>query len=126
MRLRTFVVPLDDYYPSTRDGDEWPGAAAGDRGSLDIHSSVLRKIAGRAVALVSGTQPESSVKVREDSDSVDVDVRLALRYPADVRQAAESVRRSVTDEVERLTGYHVRDVDVTVAALRLPTPSRVG
>ncbi|MEU6155870.1 Asp23/Gls24 family envelope stress response protein [Actinosynnema sp. NPDC047251] len=127
-RIETYTVPLSPLFESARDGAaDRLGQAVDDRGSLDIHPSVLRKIAVRAVGSVPEASSGSTVKVRESGENVvDVVVRLALHYPSPVRQAAAEVRRSVADEVERLTGYHVRDVDVTVSALRPPVRSRVG
>ncbi|MEU4806469.1 Asp23/Gls24 family envelope stress response protein [Actinosynnema sp. NPDC023587] len=123
-RIRTYVVPLDAIFES--DVEDVAGADADDRGSLDIHSSVLRKIAERAVGLAPAAEDGSSVKVHEDGHVLDIAVKLTLRYPTPVRRAADSVRRTVSDEVERITGYRVREVDVTVSALRAPTPPRVG
>ncbi|WP_158842725.1 Asp23/Gls24 family envelope stress response protein [Saccharothrix deserti] len=95
------------------------------RGTLEIHPSVVRKVVAHAVRLVPGTRPGASVKVDGSGGDVAVAVKVALRYPAPVRTAAADVRRSVTEEVERITGYRVRSVAVTVSALRAETRPRV-
>ncbi|MBB5958353.1 putative alkaline shock family protein YloU [Saccharothrix tamanrassetensis] len=93
----------------------------GDRGGLDIHQSVIRKVATRVVEQVAGTLPGASVKVRGEGQYVEIAVKVGLDYPNPVRATAAEVRRTVTDEVERITGYRVADVAVTVSALR-PEP----
>lgn len=90
-----------------------------DRGTLEVHPSVVRKVAARAAG------PGASVKVTGEDDYVDVAVRLPLPYPVRVRAAASEVRRVVTEEVQRITGYRVRAVDVTVSALVSEPRSRV-
>ncbi|WP_308258322.1 hypothetical protein [Saccharothrix obliqua] len=98
----------------------------GSRGALDIRPGVLRKVATRAVSLVDGVGHGPSVKVHDEGGVLDVAVRIALHYPSPVLPAATAVRRSVAGEVERITGYRVRDVTVTVAALRPAPRPRVG
>ncbi|QFZ17650.1 hypothetical protein [Saccharothrix syringae] len=121
---------------------------------LEIHSSVVRKVAAHAVRLVPGAVPDGVARVdgagvggairlddgRPDrglddgpadgpggaesgaavpgGPDVAVAVRVALAYPAPLRAAAAEVRRCVAGEVERITGYRVRSVLVTVTALR--------
>jgi uncharacterized alkaline shock family protein YloU len=100
------------------------GPDGGD-GSLEIHPTVVRKVAAHAVRLVPGAEPSATVKVGETGGDLELAVKLALRYPAPVRPAAADVRRRVTEEVERITGYRVRSVAVTVSALRAETRPRV-
>ncbi|MFT7840616.1 Asp23/Gls24 family envelope stress response protein [Saccharothrix sp. BKS2] len=82
-------------------------------------------MAEHAVGLVPGAEP-AAVRVDRTEDDVAVAVRVALGWPAPVREAAAEVRRSVVDEVERITGYRVRSVAVTVAELRTGPRTRVG
>ncbi|MEV8440187.1 Asp23/Gls24 family envelope stress response protein [Actinosynnema sp. NPDC051121] len=100
------------------------GPDGGD-GSLEIHPTVVRKVAAHAVRLVPGAEPSATVKVGETGGDLELAVKLALRYPLPVRPAAAAVRRRVTEEVERITGYRVRSVAVTVSALRAETRPRV-
>lgn len=108
------------------DGPGGSGVSDEPRGSLEIHPSVLRKVAAHAVRLVPGARPSASVRVDGAGGDLALAVELALRYPAPVRTAAADVRRSVTEEVERITGYRVRSVAVTVSALRAETRPRAG
>ncbi|WP_245950570.1 Asp23/Gls24 family envelope stress response protein [Saccharothrix carnea] len=94
---------------------------------MEIHPTVVRKVAAHAVRLVPGAEPSAAVKVGvgEADGDLELVVKLALPYPAPVRTAAADVRRHVTEEVERITGYRVRSLALTVSALRAPTRPRV-
>lgn len=118
------------------------GATAGaiavdpeERGRLRIHPSVLRKIAEHTADLTPGTLPGrrtvagvgmgsagASAKAVVTGQLVDLRVELALRYPGPVRSTVDQLRSRIGDEVQRITGYQVRSVAVTVTAL-LPEPS---
>jgi uncharacterized alkaline shock family protein YloU len=56
---------------------------------------------------------------------VAIALELALRYPSPIRELSEQVRKQVTDEVHRITGYRVRSVSITVSALLPETRPRV-
>lgn len=103
---------------------------AEERGTLEVHPTVVRKVAERAADETPGTQrvprrvagigagqQGSSAKVTGSGGEVDVALDLAVRYPSPVRDLADEVRRNVTGAVRRLTGYRVRSVRVTVSAL---------
>lgn len=110
-----------------------PGSRVEQGGSLEIHPSVVRKVAAHAVRLVPGAEPSAAVRLHDfgggsgggPGQEVALAVRLSLRYPAPLRTAADDVRRSVTEEVGRITGFRVRSVAVTVSALNAPTRPRV-
>ncbi|MFC4950203.1 Asp23/Gls24 family envelope stress response protein [Pseudonocardia sp. GCM10023141] len=113
-----------------------PAGAAGsdDRGRLDIHPTVLRKIVEYAADQVPGTLRHerrvagidvgltgSNAKVTTGSDdplAVDVRLELTLQYPASVRSVVDAVRARVDDDLTRMSGHHVRALAVTVAGLR--------
>ncbi|MEC3981091.1 Asp23/Gls24 family envelope stress response protein [Amycolatopsis sp. H20-H5] len=105
-------------------------AEAGERGTLSIAHTVVRKVAQHAADQVPGTvlaerkvaglgigSQGASVKVGGDDNDVDLALDVALRYPAPVRAVVGQVRTGVTEEVERLTSYQVRSLAVTVSAL---------
>ena len=113
--------------------------AAEDRGSLEVHPTVVRKVAERAADTTPGVvkaprkiagleagEQGASAKIDGFGGEVDVTLDVALRYPSPVRERIDDMRQRVTDEVQRITGYRVRSVRITVSAL-LPKsrPSRV-
>ncbi|MGY6654279.1 Asp23/Gls24 family envelope stress response protein [Amycolatopsis sp. TRM77291] len=108
-----------------------PGPAdAADRGTLTISPSVVRKIAQHAADQVDGTTRAerriaglglgthgTSAKVGGEGNDVDLVLDVALHYPAPVRRIVGDLRARVTEEVERITSYQVRDISVKVSAL---------
>jgi uncharacterized alkaline shock family protein YloU len=104
-----------------------------ERGRLDIHPTVLRKIVEytadrtpgtlRRARTVAGVDLGSSgatakVTVGGDGTAVDVRLELSLRYPDPVRATVAAVRARVAEELERLAGRHVRTLSITVSDLR--------
>ncbi|MDT7575241.1 MAG: hypothetical protein QOH17_1574, partial [Pseudonocardiales bacterium] len=93
-------------------------AEPADRGTLDIHPAVLRKIVEHAADSVQGTVRnerrlagidvgESGASARVtvgtgDPTPVDVQLELTLRYPTTVRSVVEAVRAAVTQDLSRL------------------------
>ena len=113
-------------------GSGWVEAA--ERGRLSIDPSVVRRVVEHAADLVPGTaraprrlSADRGASARVSGAGNDVDVRLdvALVYPLPVREKVAEIRETVTGEVERITGYHVRGLDVVVSALLPDTHPRV-
>jgi uncharacterized alkaline shock family protein YloU len=119
-------------------------AEPAERGSLDIHPTVLRKIVERAADGVQGTLRNerrlAGIDVGESGASarvtvgggepapVDVRLELTLRYPATVRTVVDAVRAAVADDLDRLAGHRMRALSVTVTGLRgasAPAPARL-
>jgi uncharacterized alkaline shock family protein YloU len=105
----------------------------GDRGHLEIHPLVLRRIVEFAADQVPGTvrhgrrlagidvgETGASARVSvgsADPLAVDVRLELTLRYPAPVRAVVDAVRARVGEELTALSGHHLRALTVTVAGL---------
>ena len=114
--------------------------AIAERGRLEIHPAVLRKIVEHAADQVPGTlrherrlagidiggEAGASARVTTgpgDPPSIDVRLELTLQYPASVRSVVDAVRAKVGDELVRITGHRVRAMTVTVAGLRSARPA---
>jgi uncharacterized alkaline shock family protein YloU len=104
-------------------------AEPAERGTLTVGHAVVRKVAQHAADQVPGTSRDAEkgakAKVGGLDNDVDLALDLALQYPAPVRTVVGVVREKVTEEVELLTGYHVRTLAVTVSALLPDVPPRV-
>ncbi|RZT85298.1 putative alkaline shock family protein YloU [Pseudonocardia sediminis] len=117
-------------------------ADAGERGTLDIDQSVLRKIVEHAADQAPGTRHRSrtvaglgvggdagpSAKISSGSGGLDVRLNLALSYPSPIRSTVADVRERITRDLDRLTGQQVRSLSVDVDALqgdRVPDSPRV-
>jgi uncharacterized alkaline shock family protein YloU len=119
---------------------ELPGAE--DRGSLTIAEKVVERVAGYAVTRVEGasaaprrvlgvnvgeTRPDSeaSVDARVEGRTAVVSATVAITWPHPVRTVAARLRQQVRDDVRRMTGVEVAQIDFDVVALPTPTaPSR--
>ncbi len=106
---------------------------AGERGTLDIAFSVVRRIAEYAADSTEGTvrterrlvgvglgEAGATAKVSGYGDQVDLRLEVPLAYPAPIALTVEAVRGNVRERVQTLTGYGVRALDVTVSALAVP------
>ncbi len=107
---------------------------AAERGRLDIHPTVLRKVVEHAADQVPGTlrhaRRVAGIDVGEAGASarittgpgtpspVDVRLELTLAYPAPVRSVIDAVRARVGDDLTRITGHRMRALTVTVSGLR--------
>jgi uncharacterized alkaline shock family protein YloU len=110
-----------------------------ERGRLEIHPTVLRKIVEHAADRVPGTLRHerrlAGIDIGEagarasvtlghgDPTAVDVRLELTLQYPGAVRSVVDAVRATVADELVRLAGRHLRGLTVTVAGLRPAHPT---
>ena len=106
---------------------------AGDRGSLHVALSVVRRIAEHAADSTEGTmrterrvvgvglgEAGATAKVSGYGDQVDLRLEVPLAYPAPIALTVDAVRGNVRERVQTLTGYAVRSLDVTVSALTVP------
>jgi uncharacterized alkaline shock family protein YloU len=116
-----------------------PLAAPEDRGVLEIHPTVLRKIVEHTADRVPGTlrherrlagidvgEAGASARITPsmtDPSVLDVRLEITLQYPAPVRTVVEAVRRQVGEELVRIAGHRVRTMVVTVAGLRPSRPA---
>jgi uncharacterized alkaline shock family protein YloU len=114
---------------------------AAERGRLEIHPAVLRKIVEHAADGVPGTLRHerrlAGIDVGEvgaiakvvpgvgDAQTVDVALELPLAYPAVVRSLIDAVREQVGAELDRIAGYRLRAFTVTVSGLRGAGPAPV-
>jgi uncharacterized alkaline shock family protein YloU len=115
--------------------------AVEERGRLEIHPAVLRKIVEHAADQVPGTlrherrlagidlgigESGASARVTTgpgDPPTVTIRLELTLQYPAPVRTVVAAVRAKVGEELARTSGHRVRAMAVTVAGLRSARPA---
>lgn len=140
-------APVTDRVTSTANtptagavGSRAAGEDAGERGSLAVEDVVVEKAAVAAAGEVdgvggtarrvlgvptgsSGTDSDTAaarrprVSARVTGQTVALEVRLTVPYPASVRATTEAVRAHVRDRVTALTELTVSRVDIDVAAL---------
>ena len=112
-------------------------------GSTTIADTVVSKIAGIAAREVSGvhslgggtaraignlreripgarTNHSQGVSVEVGETEAAVDLDLVAEYGVSIADLADGIRRNVISAVERMTGLHVVEVNVTVNDVHLP------
>lgn len=110
-----------------------PSPAAPTRGTLTLTEKVVEKLAAQSASELPfvtgfgggvlgvgqrvgrGHRPHASVDLSGPTVSVVLDV--ALEFPANIAARSTEIRRHVTDALARMTGLHVRRVDITIKAL---------
>jgi len=111
--------------------DVAPATAPGARGTLTVSDRVVQKVARAAASLVPGVVeapagllgrdlPHASARTHGTRAQVEVDVALA--WPAPAAATARRVRDAVEDAVERFAGVQADRVDVRVVAVTDPAP----
>ncbi|CAN5425780.1 Asp23/Gls24 family envelope stress response protein [soil metagenome] len=113
-----------------------------DRGTTSIADGVVAKIASlaaqevRGVAKLGGAvsgalgsvvgrlrgseHSTAGVGVEVGERQAAVDLAMSVEYPASIHQVAESVRESVIDRIESMTGLQVVEVNIAVTDLVFP------
>lgn len=113
-----------------------------DLGTTTIDDSVVAKIAGIATREVKGVasmggnlsgavaqvvgrirgedHATSGVGVEVGTRQAAVDLVITVHYPAAITEVATSVRDNVIDQIEKLTGLEVVEVNIAVTDLAFP------
>lgn len=114
------------------------------QGKTAIADGVVSKIAGMAAREVSGVYKmgsgasrafgslkervggggpsvQSGVAVEVGETQAAIDLDLVVEYGVSITELAQSVRRNVIGNVERMTGLEVTEVNISVADVHLPS-----
>jgi len=112
-------------------------------GSVKVNSSVIVAIVKKAALAVPGVtrlagsalvdsiaemignrrMSDRSIGVASEGNSVKIDVKVNMLYGARVPEVAAKIQASVADEVEKITGTQVTEVNVIVEELEEDTRS---
>lgn len=109
-------------------------APADERGTLSIADGVVEKLAVAAAGEIDGVgrpagagrSTRTRARVQRTGERVDIDLTLAIAYPANVAATADATRDRVRNRLAELAELTVDRVDIDVAALPVPGsgPSR--
>ena len=114
--------------------------APGDSGGVEISDAVVAKIAHQALVQVEGIHAlgQSSLGVfsglRGDRAAqgvsvdlregiVDIDAQIVVEYGSNIPQVGEAGRTAVKQQVEAVTGFTVRAVNIVVTDIHFPEAS---
>jgi len=112
-------------------------------GSVRVNSSVIVAIVKKAALAVPGVtrlagsalvdsiaemignrrMSDRAIGVRAEGDSVKIDLKVNMLYGACVPEVAAQIQAAVADEVEKITGTQVTEVNVIVEELEEDTRS---
>jgi uncharacterized alkaline shock family protein YloU len=118
--------------PAATDRDD-----AARRGRLVISDRVVEKVAVHAVQQVTATSgaarrvlgvtvgevgetSAARVTARVEGDTATLGVTLGVCWPASVTAVAQQVRRTIRQDVARITAIDVRRIDIDVVSLLAP------
>jgi uncharacterized alkaline shock family protein YloU len=94
-----------------------PGAQ--QRGRTTVDDRVVSRLAAKAITEVDGVVDDGVSATADVRGSVvALDVRLAIAYPASLKQTTQRAREHVMGRVEDFTGLTVSRVDITVTAMQ--------
>jgi len=142
-RQETNVEEMNIPSPSSTEGQQEGMAIATGEGLGDIQcdKSVFREIAASAAAKVEGIATvggrstigdvllfrgkESGVEVRarpDDNFGITVNVEVAVIFGHNIYEVCTELQRRIKDDIESITNYSVRAVNVWVQGLEAPRP----
>ncbi|MCO1337818.1 hypothetical protein BJH93_02770 [Kocuria polaris] len=114
--------------------------APAERGRLTINERVVSRIAAKSAASHPAVGARSGgvlgVGASNDFDSLPpvsatlagtsaaLEVRIGLRFPADIRATTDEVRRTIVDDVQRYAGVTASPVDIQVDWFESAPPAR--
>ena len=127
------TVTTDPEVPGAQPG---PGDAS-ERGSLFVADRVVERVAGYAVSQgtaamaaphrvlgvnVGEGRPQESAHVhaRVYGDVATIEATIAVQWPASVRSVSDTVRDRIREDVARITGVRVEQVDLEVVSMSAP------
>lgn len=115
-----------------------------ERGSLSVADRIVERVAGHAVSQVEAAmaaprrvlgvnvgvarpQESAHVHARVYGEVATVEATIAVHWPASVRSVSDAVRDRVREDVARITGVRVEQVDIEVVSMSVPAaaPRRV-
>ena len=89
--------------------------------SVEGVSGMQNSVAGGIVEFLGKKNPSKGVKVNftEDED-VEIDISVSISYGCRIQQVAVEIQEKVKAEVEAMTGYNVKAVNILVEDVAIP------
>ena len=61
------------------------------------------------------------IKVSQESDGIQIDVHIIVKYQVNIPAVAWDIQENVKNEVQSMTGQHVKAVSIHVQGVEIPT-----
>ena len=88
--------------------------------SVEGVNSMQSSITGGFVELLGKKNPSKGVKVTVEDNSVEIDLSISVNYGAKINDVAWEIQGKVKNEVESMTGYEVKAVNISVDGIVMP------
>ena len=88
--------------------------------SVEGVSGMQATVAGGIVEFLGKKNPGKGVKVTVNENDVEIEISISIIYGAKIQDVAAEIQDKVKNEVEAMTGYNVKAVNVSVDGLTLP------
>lgn len=113
---------------------------SGIGGKIEMAEHVVSTIAGLACREIPGIykmgkstlipfrsdDPKRGVGAEVGMKEAAVDLEVVLEYGYDIRQMANSLRQKIAEQVQRMAGRKVVEVNIDVVDVHLPEPDKDG
>ena len=124
------------------DGSSLPVRTGAVHGVVKVHESVVCSIIRKAACSVPGVahlagnslidniaefvgtsrSADRAISLEMGENTVTIQIRLVLLYGVNVGEVARNVQQTIAEEVGRITGMEVPQIDVTISDLEEETP----
>ena len=88
---------------------------------MHLGGGTARALGGLVERATGSAAPDRGVSVTVGQIETAIDLTMAVDYGKPIPQIAEAVRRNVISRVEKLVGLNVKEVNITVNDVLLPT-----
>ena len=117
--------------------EEVPRSENGIAGKLNMSEDVVAKIAGLAARDIKGIHslgPSRMIPFRSAKRGVPaevgqkeaaLDLEIVIEYGCNLREVAAVLRKRVAEEVDKMAGRKVVEVNVNVVGVHIPEPDEV-
>jgi uncharacterized alkaline shock family protein YloU len=86
-------------------------------GEVKIAGDALERMVRESIGRVSGVTQVKSIAINPKNDSLSLDVNLVVDYCSVYPEVGEAVQKAVSDDIGRMTGAKVEEINVMVERL---------
>lgn len=88
--------------------------------SVEGVNGMQTSITGGFVEFLGKKNPSKGVKVTIDGESVEIELSICVNYGAKIQDVAWEIQGKVKSEVESMTGFDVKAVNISVDGIVMP------
>jgi uncharacterized alkaline shock family protein YloU len=117
--------------------EQTPRGSDGIGGKIQMSQDVVETIAGLAAREIDGihslgksrlitigNDPKRGISAEVGEKEAALDLEVIVDYGSDIRETAKALRRRVAEEVDRMAGRKVVEINIDVVGVNLPGEER--